>query len=244
MSNILIFGGSKGLGLEIAEALSIHQKIKPIVISRNASKVIKSSKQKDIRFLDINLADCTIETLLNIYKEYYPISGICFAQRYRSNLKLTKKDDDNQEYLVMVRSIALATQALINYFEHFKIKTFKTRIVVIGSTYSVSSGYDQEWNYHACKAAQYSLVKFYALRSEGRFNINMISPATYIKSGAKKYWEKSEKSTIWSNYPTKELSTALTVANETINLITNSSIFNSGNNIFVDGGVSHLYHDQ
>ena len=181
MSNILIFGGSKGLGLEITQAINIHQELNPIVISRNASEIINSSQHKNINTEDINLSECTIDSLLRIYKKYHPIAGICFSQRYRSSTQLDQKEIDNLEYLVMVRSIALALQALIQYFEHFKINTFKTRVVVIGSTYSVSSGYDQDWNYHACKAAQYSLVKFYALRSQGRFNINMISPATYIK---------------------------------------------------------------
>ena len=127
-------------GINITKAIKIHKELNPIVISRNGSKRINSLKIRDINSEDINLSECTIDSILRIYKKYYPIAGICFSQRYRSNTELDQKEIDKEEYLVMVRSIALALQALIKYFEHFKNKTFKTRVVVIGSTYSLSSG--------------------------------------------------------------------------------------------------------
>ena len=72
----------------------------------------------------------------------------------------------------------------------------------------------------------------------------MLSPATYIKKGAEKYWENNPKSELWSKYPSQRLAKVEEIANEAFNLLTKSSLFNSGNNIFLDSSIRNLFNDQ
>ena len=116
--------------------------------------------------------------------------------------------------------------------------------MIIGSTYVESVGLDQDWSYHVCKSGQLALIKYFSLQSNLNFNINMLSPATFIKPGSEKYWADNQKSALWKKYPIKGLAKANEIAMEAFNIMTSSSKFTNGNNIHIDSGISHLYNDQ
>ena len=92
----------------------------------------------------------------------------------------------------MVGSVAKCMEALIKFYNN-KIPSNEnfTRVVLIGSSYASKVGYDQSWSYHVCKAAQLSLVRFFSIRSNGFYSINLLSPATYMKQGSEDYWTTS-----------------------------------------------------
>ena len=49
---------------------------------------------------------------------------------------------------------------------------------------------------------------------------------------------------MWRRYPVQKLATAKCIAKNVVDILINSTLFNTGNKIMLDGGVSHLYHDQ
>ena len=144
----------------------------------------------------------------------------------------------------MVSPIPKFIKALIEFNSISNRDRKYTRLVIVGSNYSSMIGKDQDWKYHAIKSSQLSLVKFFSLHSDGNFNINMISPATYIKEGAKEYWDQQQLSKKWQKFPTKGLLTSKQVAFAIINQLIYGDKNISGNNIFIDGGLSNLYPDQ
>lgn len=244
MQNSLIIGGSNGLGLEIAKRYVERQKEgKAIIVARS---ITEPHTGENVEYVNLDLRTAEIEDFERIMLNNWPISSICFSQRYRANKDLNenKKSSSASEYDVMVLATSRAIEALRNCYCKNSHDGIFTRIVVIGSTYSVSVGHDQELSYHLCKSGQFALVKFYSLNANGRFNINLLSPATYVKKGAEKYWEKTTKADIWGKLSPKRLARVEEIAEEAVDLMTMSSIFNSGNNIFLDGGTSHLYPDQ
>ena len=244
MDNAIIIGGSSGLGLEIAKIFNNSNIYKPVIFSRNRKSI--DEENLNIKHEECDLEEFSIDSFINLFCKYKTISAICFSQRCRNNSNKNIDDFYTKEYKVMVRSISRALDAFNIYKkENCSDKiSFFTRILIIGSTYSNLIGLDQDSNYHACKFAQLGLVKFYALQSKSNYNINMLSPATYIKKGAEQYWEDNLKSKIWSNYPMNRLAKVNDIAKEAYNILTLSSEFTSGNNIIIDSGVSNLYNDQ
>ena len=243
MKRSIIIGGSSGLGLEISNKLSKSKNYLPIIFARSDQKL--NSLEGPFLYEKCDLLKFSSDDFLKVFKKHLPLSSICFCQRYRSDLPVDENQFNTEEYIVMVQSIANALIA-INSIKGDILSSDNEflRIVIIGSTYAERIGYDQNWSYHSCKASQLSLVKYFSLNSNSKYNINMLSPATYIKNGAENYWEKQPKAKIWSNYPIKRLATVKEIANSAFNLMTESSRYINGNNILVDGGINNLYNDQ
>ena len=244
MNNVLIFGGSSGLGFEIARIFQESKKFEPIICSRNYPD--PKYKTISIKHEECDLAKFTKNCFLNLFNKYDSISSLCFSQRFRNDNKTNLDEFHIEEYKVMVLSISKAIEAFKIYKNNLSINKNNnfTRILVIGSVYSESIGLDQDYNYHACKFAQLGLIRYFALQSKATFNINMLSPATYIKEGAEKYWKDHPKSELWDNFPMKRLAKVNDIAKEAFGILTTSSEFLNGNNLIVDSGVINLYNDQ
>ena len=243
MTNALIFGGSSGLGFEIARIFQDSKIFEPIICSRNPPN---SKDKKAIKHEECDLGRFTVNCFLNLFNKYDSISSLCFSQRFRSENKTNLDEFHLEEYNVMVLSICRAIEAFKIYKNNSPSNeniNF-TRILVIGSVYSESIGLDQDHNYHACKFAQLGLIRYFALQSKASFNINMLSPATYVKKGAEKYWNDHSKSELWDSYPMKRLAKVNEIAKEAFNILTASSEFLNGNNLIIDSGVINLYNDQ
>lgn len=237
----LIFGGSSGLGAEIVKQLR-SEGSKIICLSRKVHSMEFKADSNNMTHEKFDLNNFNERELNNIFERYPRISGICFSQRYRKSTDYKKTNTD--EYAVMVKAIGSIIDLYIKYRKQRKDNDYLTRILIIGSTYSKSVGYDQGWEYHTCKASQAALVRFFSNNSNGFFNINMLSPATFMKNDSEEYWRESKKTQIWNSYPVKKLAHLSIVAKEAAAILTRSTIYNSGNNIMLDSGISHLYNDQ
>ena len=235
MSNInIIVGGSKGLGKKIVDVF-VEEKEKCISISRTTNEL----KRDSVIEHKLDLMNFEEEELEEVFSQDYTYDTVVFSQRYRSNDQSIYSD----EYKVQVESTARIISKLIEKLEINRQEKVCS-IVIVGSTYAEGVGHDQNWGYHACKAGQYSLTKYFAVRSRGRFNINYACPATFMKEESREYWQDSEKQRIWRNYPSKKLASDTEIAIAIREITKNKSIFNNGNMIMLDGGVSHLYNDQ
>ena len=234
--NFLVVGGTNGLGLAISDKLSFDNNIVTLIGRKN-----KKNLNINTNFLSLDLENSSREEFLNLIGDSNGFDGVCFAQRYRPEDGI---DDYIKEVKIMIKSIAFFMEALIEYnISRNEITNF-TKIIVVGSSYSSRVGKDQGWEYHTVKAAQLSLVKYFSVKSEGNYSINLISPATFIKRGASKYWESKEIFQKWNNFPTKHLLDADEIAEAIKSLLIEGNKYISGNNIFIDGGLFNLYPDQ
>ncbi len=234
--NFLVVGGTNGLGLSISDKLCFDNNIVTLIGRKN-----KKNLNINSNFLSLDLENSSREEFLDLIVDNHGFEGVCFAQRYRPEEGI---EDYIKEIKVMITSIAFFMDALIEYNISREEKANFTKIIVVGSSYSSRVGNDQGWEYHTVKAAQLSLVKYFSIKSNGNYSINLVSPATYIKRGAREYWESKEKFKKWSNFPTKHLLDVDEIADAIITLLIEGNKYISGNNIFIDGGLFNLYPDQ
>ena len=232
----LVVGGTNGLGLAISDRLCFDKNIVTLIGRKNKKNINSNSN-----FLSLDLEHSSRKEFLNLIADNNGFDGVCFAQRYRPKDGI---GDYIKEVKVMITSIAFFMDALIEYNISKNTKTNFTRIIVVGSNYSSRVGKDQGWEYHTVKAAQLSLVKYFSIKSDAKYSINLISPALYIKKGAKEYWESKEIFKKWQNFPTKKLLEVDEIADAIKSLLIEGNKNISGNNIFIDGGLFNLYPDQ
>lgn len=242
--NTIVVGGSSGLGLAIIREIDELGQSNPVCISRNRSN-LKKKIGNHINHVALDLSKATKDEIKDVINKLQPIDKIIFSQRFRANDNLQNKEQDaSTEFRINVETIALFMEELITLLNTtFEDQDF-VKIAIIGSTYAERAGYDQDWSYHASKAAQQGLIRYYSIKSKGLYNINSFSPPTFVKEGAEQYWEKDMKSNIWEKYPAQQLLTADKLAKEIIGILEALSKWTSGNNIIIDSGVSYIYHDQ
>lgn len=219
----IIVGGSKGLGKAIY--LDLKKKNKNVlVISRSINNL------KDHIYLDLKDKSSFSETLKKKINKNYKVKSIIFCQRYRG-------DDVYGHFEVGLFS---ATR-LINAIE--KKLTQKSSIIFINSIASKFIGSEQGLGYHLSKAALENLVKYYSVKF-GKKNIrfNSISPGVIIKPESKEFFKKSKKYKIMAKeiIPLKRLCKTDDILNLCNFLCSDKSSYITGQNIFLDGGLSIL----
>jgi len=243
---VLIVGGGNGLGSQLARLL-VEENIEIHVLTRSCpieevDNVAVTRHQADLQHLD----NAQIDELGSLMAS---MDATAFCQRYR------KARDDHQsscedaldEYQVCIQSTALMIEKMIEKIRKNSDMNLTQRpkqLLLVGSTYTSYAGFDQDWSYHAVKSALHGLVRYFAIRSNGLYAINMISPPTFMKSKTEDYWNKTEKYNRWKNYPSKSLPTANDIAELAKVILLSSSRFINGQNIVCDGGASCLYLDQ
>ncbi len=234
--NFLVVGGTNGLGQAISDKLCFDNNIVTLIGRKN-----RKNLNPNLNFLSLNLENTSRKEFLSLISDKDGFDGVCFTQRYRPQDGI---GDYIKEVKVMITSIAFFMDALIEYNASRNEKTNFTRIIVVGSNYSSRVGIDQGWEYHTVKAAQLSLVKYFSIKSDGKYSINLLSPGTFIKKGAKEYWESKKIFKKWKNFPTKHLLEVDEIADAIKSFLIEGNKYISGNNIFIDGGLFNLYPDQ
>ena len=219
----IIVGGSKGLGKAIY--LDLKKKNKNVlVISRSINNL------KDHIYLDLKDKSSFSETLKKKINKNYKVKSIIFCQRYRG-------DDVYGHFEVGL----LSATRLINAIE--KKLTQKSSIIFINSIASKFIGSEQGLGYHLSKAALENLVKYYSVKF-GKKNIrfNSISPGVIIKPESKEFFKKSKKYKIMAKeiIPLKRLCKTDDILNLCNFLCSDKSSYITGQNIFLDGGLSIL----
>ena len=155
-----------------------------------------------------------------------------------------REKDCLDEFKAMVEGTAKAIEVFKELLVSRPHQSQLPRIIIVGSTYAERTGYDQGWSYHTAKSSQLALVRYFAVNSKKLYTINLVSPATYKKRGSEEFWENSDKEKHWKRLAPGGLAYIGEIADEITKIITTNATFLSGNNIYLDGGIHNLYHDQ
>ena len=221
MANSLVIGGTRGIGLVIAQQL------------RERSDQVFTSSRRELldenHFkLDLN-SERDIELLLSRFiGKSIPINYMVFAQRYRG-------EDPTQEFQIMNNG----TAKLINAFQDYW--TSESSIVIIGSNASRFVLEEQPVNYHSSRSAIEGIVKYFAV-TLGPYGVrcNCIMPTTIIKPENKDFFSEDNKvrHMIENITPLRRMGNANDVANLVEFLCSEKASFITGQSFFIDGGVS------
>jgi len=211
----LIFGGSKGIGSVISSSL----KDRGDFVS-NCSRN-ETGLKEDIK--------SSIETF--DYKSLkYKFDNLIFAHRYRGKESI-------EDYKITVDAVS----KLLEHGNKFINKNGS--IVILNSMAHRYVFQEQSPSYHYTRGALISLTKYYAVKL-GSYGIrcNIINPGTVIKPENRDYYSSNlnKKKYIETLTPLKKMGDSQDIANLAIFLCSEKSMFITGQEISVDGGISLL----
>ena len=112
--------------------------------------------------ISLDISDFKNIDILDIFKDVEKIDGIIFSQRFRRDRVTSKSEDYIDEYKTTVVATSIIIEAYRKY-QQINAKNNVGAIILVGSTYSRSIGFDQDWSYHSCKYAQEALVNYYSV---------------------------------------------------------------------------------
>ncbi|MGZ0080401.1 SDR family oxidoreductase [Methylomonas sp. YC3] len=239
IANVVIVGGSSGLGKELA-LMYIKLGHQVVILSRNCPGFIED--YENMIHISVDLLTCTpnVANILvsKVFEKIGKINYLIFCQRYRGEDKT----------LINELSVSLtATEVLIDEFLPIFSDDSDKSVAVVSSVYGDYVGSSQPIDYHVVKAGLNALVRYYAVKLGAQgIRINAISPLTYLKEESKQFYLSDEKK--MAKYeklvPLQRMGTAAECASVVYFLCSRLSSFVNGQNIYVDGGVSVIWPEE
>lgn len=228
----LVIGGTRGIGRAVSKAL-IADGYTVSAIGRRAPSD-RDQQQPNIRYWLADLADHerVDAVLAEIVEEQGLLSAVVFSQRYRG-----AEDDWAGE----MRTTLEGTRHVIDRLAGGFSPEQGGSIVVIGSLVGHLVTTEQPLSYHVGKAGLNHLVRYYAVNlGPRRIRVNCVSPATVLKEESRNFYAENDK--LYSMYtdlsPLRHMATAEEIADVVVFLCSSKSAVITGQNIFVDCGIS------
>ena len=235
MVHSLIIGGTKGLGRVVARKLAVRGDHVSVLGRSSAPKSDLDSQNIQSFTADISKQEDLISILNQIIEMQGKVNYCVFLQRYRG------KEDD---WLGEFNTTLTATRNTIDHLiPHFAQEGDKG-IVMVSSVFAKFVGKGQSASYHVMKAGLDQLMRYYAVNL-GAKNIrsNGITPFTFLKEESKQFYTGNQPLTeLYQNIiPLQRMGTADDSANTIEFLCSPQASFLTGQNIFVDGGLSLVW---
>jgi NAD(P)-dependent dehydrogenase (short-subunit alcohol dehydrogenase family) len=236
MTHSIVFGGSKGLGRILARQLAARGD-KVSVISRSEPPVAERAEGAHYYSADIADAAATQQALDAATKQNGILDYLIFCQRYRG------KEDS---WIGEIEVSLTASKRVVEHVQGSFTKGSDCSMVFVSSVFGDRVGEGQDISYHLAKAGMNHMARFYAVNL-GRKGIraNVVSPSTYLKEESKERYLKNKE--LIKRYeeiiPLGRMGTSEDIANVIAFLCSPSAVFVNGQNIFVDGGLSQVWHE-
>jgi NAD(P)-dependent dehydrogenase (short-subunit alcohol dehydrogenase family) len=226
MKNILIVGGSSGIGKASVELLSKNNKVWATYNSHPIESTEKSS------FHQLNVLDETIDV------SFLPeqIDGIVYCPG-AINLKpfaRIKAADFLADYELQVLGAIKIIQAVLP-----KMKNSASASIVLFSTVAVQAGFNFHSIVSASKGAIEGLTRALSAELAPKIRVNCIAPSITDTALAASLLNTAEK--IEANaqrHPLKKIGKAEDIANAVAFLISEQSAWMTGQVVKIDGGMS------
>lgn len=233
----LVYGGRSPIALALCRQLSesgheVH------LITRNRDEAIlklaSDNHCKHVHGCDLENQESSVALALEIDKKAGGLDAIAFVHRYRSQTPNPIKQYEVEVYtpykiIESISSRSRDKQCAI------AVTTSPAGRTVVG---------DQDFQYHASKAALSQLVRFGSVRfSANNLRINGVSPGSFIfKERAAEYYSKNPEVVEKANklIPLSRMGTVTEIANVALFLLSEKSSYLNGQILEVDGGLSNL----
>lgn len=225
--NILLIGGSTGIGLEIANQLVKENNV--IVASRN-----KGELNDDIKHLEFDVLKDNIEGLDLPEK----IHGLvyCPGSINLKPFKMLKHKDFEEEMNLNFLSLIKVVQGVMP-----KLKEAENASLVFFSTVAVKVGMPFHTSVAAAKGAIEGFAKSLAAEYAPSLRVNVIAPSLTDTPLAEKLLSNdSKKEKMSERHPLKRVGNAKDIANAATFLLSDENSWITGQIIGVDGGLSTL----
>lgn len=236
MANHIIIGGSKGIGRALAKSL-VGQAHTVTVVSRSRPAGLEGSNFHHLEG-DLEKPGEVVEKIQESLTRHGPVNGLVFLQRYRG-----KGDDWQGELQVSLTASKKIIEGLADRFAPAP----NASIVLVGSNagHFISKG--GPLSYHVAKTGISTLVRWFAMNLGAKgIRVNGVSPCTILKEESKDFYLNNEK--LHGLYkqilPLGRMGNAEEVANAIELFLSPKASFITGQEVYVDGGLSLHLHDN
>lgn len=233
----LVYGGRSPIALALCRQLSESGHEVHLVTRNRDEAILKLASDnhcKHVHECDLENQESSVALALEIDKKAGGLDAIAFVHRYRSQTPNPIKQYEVEVYTPykIIESIAS------------KSRDKQCAIAVTTSPAGRTVVGDQDFQYHASKAALSQLVRFGSVRfSANNLRINGVSPGSFIfKERAAEYYSKNPEVVAKANklIPLSRMGTVTEIANVALFLLSEKSSYLNGQILEVDGGLSNL----
>lgn len=231
----VIVGGTKGIGRALTKSL-LEQGHNVSVLGRSQPAGIEGG---GFRFLqaDLEQPEACAARVVEAAQERGPIHGLVFLQRYRG-----KGNDWNGEIQVSLTATRDIIEACVDHFAPAP----HAGIVLVGSNAGKFIQSGGPVSYHVAKTGLSTMARWYAMKLGPKgIRVNAVSPCTILKEESKKFYLENEK--VHGLYkqiiPLGRMGAAEEVAQAIEFFIGPKASFVTGQELYVDGGLSLHLHD-
>jgi len=191
IKNILICGGSSGLGLEVAKNFLSKKNYTVIIVSRDKEKLLNIKKKIKFKNLDYFVCDFINEEntmqLMKALKKKYNSIDLVISSVGVSNMKITGEENYSEWLRAYNYNFFSQTNITENYLKYFKSKKLK-KLIFISSIAAYFRG-GAPLSYSLAKRTLNLYVENISnYLSNFNININTISPGHIL-----------QKNNLWHN---------------------------------------------
>ncbi len=231
----LVYGGRSPIALEIGKQLAGAGHEVHLVTRVRDDAIIKLAKENscvEVHQCDLENSAKSIELALKIDSQVRGLDAVAFAHRYRGDVSAPLK-----QYSVEVYSPYEILEALAG-----QDRAEECAVVLLTSPGAHLVLADQNFQYHASKAALSQLVRFGSVRfASQNMRINGLSPGSFIfKQRAADFYAKNPQIVGRANkmIPLSRMGTVEEIASVALFLLSKQSCYMNGQILEVDGGLS------
>ena len=233
----LVYGGRSPIALALCEQLADSgQEVHLITRNRDEAIVNLASEHhcEHVHQCDLEDAKVSIALALEIDDKVGGLEAVAFVHRYRNQTSNPLKQYEVEVYTPYEIIEALAERS----------RNKQCSVVLTTSPAARNIVGDQDFQYHASKAALSQLVRFGAVRfAANNLRINGVSPGSFIfKQRAAEFYAKNPDVVARANQliPLARMGTVTEVANVAAFLLSDKSSYINGQILEVDGGLSNF----
>ena len=233
----LVYGGRSPIALEICKQLAgTGHEVHLVTRVRDEAIVALAEENGCSEVHECNLEDSakSIELALKIDLQVGGLDSVAFAHRYRSDVSAPLKQYSVEVYTPYEILKALATRE----------RSPQCAIVFLTSPAAHSVVGDQDFQYHASKAALSQLVRFGSVRfASQNMRVNGLSPGSFIfKQRAADFYAKNPQIVDRANrlIPMSRMGTVDELASVALFLLSKQSSYMNGQILEADGGLANI----
>lgn len=235
----IIYGGRSPIALELCKQLAVKNHEVHLITRVRDNTILDLAKENgctEVHECDLGDLDRSVALANEINDRMGGLDAVAFMHRYRS-----QSPDPFQQFAVEVNT----PYAIMEMFSK-QIRTKECSIIFATSPAAEVIVQDQNFHYHASKAAISQLIRFGAVKfSINQIRVNGINPGTFVyKDRSKSFYNQNPQivEQIKSLIPLGRMAVVEEIANVATFLLCKTSSYINGEIINVDGGLSKVNH--
>lgn len=238
MTHSVVIGGTRGLGRVVARQLAAQGHRVTVIGRREPVEGDRNAAGIRFRVADIVDPAARAKAMEAIEESFGAPSYLVFCQRYRG-----QEDPWRGE----IEATLTATRDIVEVLTPRFAQQGDRGIVMVSSVFGDYVGQGQAMSYHVGKAGMNQLMRFYAANLGPRgIRVNAVTPFTFLKEESKDFYLKNEAlmKLYQKMVPLGRMATTEDVSSVITFLCSAGAGFVTGQNLYVDGGLSVIWPEQ